>query len=171
MIYTDTVINQKRTKVGVMTASNDCAAIYGQYSFYENKSQKAIFINYYNQANKKMVSHKQYSLKLKDSTDCINMLSDQNSNYTITDGHAFYEKDTAILSCNNIIYNCRVFMEVPSKSIDDNSVLYRRIFIEKTSLLPIRFEYLNTKGEIKYYYLISKVNVPLSKLSYSRKNE
>jgi len=150
--YYDSVADGKKITILGTEESEECTSSYGPYTF--RKKDQAIFVDYYDALNRKVKSHKQYSLKKKDTTDYFYLFSGPHYESATIDGSAFYERDSVIRGANSEKYGCYVFREEQLGAIDLRSPAIRRIYIDKKSLMPVRYEIYDKKGNMKAYYQI-----------------
>lgn len=155
-VFKDTLVGTKKINFASNVTNHQCGYKYGEYQFF--KRGKSIYIQYFNREANKKIIHKQYSLVTNDTTGYSYLFSGPYFDYLTIDGEAIYQKDTVINTYLGKSFNCHIILEYQSKSIDVKSCHKRKIFLNKETLIPVRYEFLLADGKLDYYYLIDNLN-------------
>jgi len=152
-IFYDSVADGRMIKMLGHINSTACLYCYGKYGF--KKKGNYIYLVCNIEKNKR-ITNKQYPLRPGDTTSFACLFCLHNGEYLNLDGSAFQKSDTIIKSYTGIAFDCFVFNEQSSPSIDIPKPGRRIIYLDKNSLLPVRYDFLNFDGRIEYIYLLNK---------------
>jgi hypothetical protein len=151
-ILVDTIVDAKITKLERTSLTHAFAASSGKYLFF--KQNKRILFKYYDNENK-VYRHAQFPLSKGDTTDYVDLLTADplTIGYLLLEGKAWYEADAFIFDGNKKSRKVYV-IRVKNGEKMHHKPYSTRIFIDKIKLIPIRFDFLDEKGTLNYYYLL-----------------
>lgn len=151
-VFIDTPINGDALKICKLQPDTaTCGYSYGGYSF--KKRGQSIYLSVYDSSAKKSTRHRQYSLVRGDSTWYVYLLSSQIHGYVSYEGVARFQGDSTLKIQNGKEYPCYIFQEERPMGFHNKEYLISRIFLDKTTLLPLRYEFYKLDKLVRYYII------------------
>jgi len=150
-VLKDTVVNGEKGKIEKTSYTPTQQGISGKYMFYKKK--RYVMFQYTDITDSKTYKHSQFSLSIKDTTDYVNMVFQPNPvsfGYLLIEGKACYKTDSVIIDNLGSTHGVHVINVLISHS-SDRKVCIIRVFVDKTTYIPLRYEYFDCHNKLIYY--------------------
>ena len=146
----DTVVNGDSMKVITKVPGHNYDFKSGSYKF--KKKGNFIYVYFFDPYTDRIIKHKQYPLRLKDTTSYFYLFSPVVGSKPPVSGRAIFEGDTTIVSFGGLKHHCYRIVELQNH-FEQKSPADHRIYIDVNSLLPVRYELLK-EGKAYSTYLM-----------------
>ncbi len=146
----DTVINGIVEKIQKIKPADILVGKSGTYTFSVKGTR--VYLNYFDIKTKKSFIHAQFPISKTDTTDYINLISEAPIvfGYMNIEGRACYQGDTLITDNKGRVHDTYIFKGFPHDRMHQQ-IFFSKIFVDKKSLIALRYEYFEQTGKLSYY--------------------